>query len=145
MKRHNRMRAGTTLLTLIAAVLALAAPTLSAGATQRHAATGPARGGTLHVAYGSGFATMDPAQASATDWWLMMGTLYNGLYILDQAGQPQLDLAAAPPTVSADGRTWTFHIRKDVRFSNGLPLTAADIAFSIKRTLDPHLKPVPSW
>jgi len=146
MRHYNQMRAGTVLLAVIAMVFAAAAPTLPAGAaSERHTAAGPVRGGTLHVAYGGGFATLDPAQASATDWWLMMGTLYNGLYILDRAGQPQLDLAAAPPIISADGRTWTFHIRKGVRFSNGLPLTANDIRFSITRTLDPHLKPVPSW
>ncbi|HZS92587.1 MAG TPA: ABC transporter substrate-binding protein, partial [Chloroflexota bacterium] len=58
---------------------------------------------------------------------------------------PQLDLAAAPPTISSDHLTWTFHIRKGVRFSNGMPVTAEDLRYSITRSLDPHLKPGPSW
>ncbi len=32
---------------------------------------------------------------------------------------------------SDDGMTWTFHIRDDVKFSDGEPLTAADVAFTI--------------
>src|SRR5207249_1225528 len=44
-----------------------------------------------------------------------------------------------------DHKVWTFRIRKGVRFSNGLPLTASDVKFSITRTLDPHLKPTVSW
>jgi peptide/nickel transport system substrate-binding protein len=35
--------------------------------------------------------------------------------------------------VSPDGLTWTFKIRKGVKFHNGDPLTAADVAFSIQR------------
>jgi len=35
--------------------------------------------------------------------------------------------------LSPDGLTWTFNIRKGVKFHNGDPLTAADVAFSIQR------------
>src|SRR6185437_15935644 len=31
---------------------------------------------------------------------------------------------------SADGLTWTFHLRKDAQFNNGTPLTADDVAFT---------------
>lgn len=75
----------------------------------------------------------------------MMATLYNGLYQFDRYAEPRLDLAAAPPTISPDRKVWTFHLRKGVRFSNGLPLTAYDLKYSITRTLDPHLKPGVSW
>ena len=40
------------------------------------------------------------------------------------------DLATAYE-VSADGKLWTFKIREDVRFSDGEPLTAADVAFTL--------------
>jgi len=39
-------------------------------------------------------------------------------------------LASYPPDVSADGLTWTFDIRSDVAWSDGVPLTAHDIAFT---------------
>lgn len=32
---------------------------------------------------------------------------------------------------SDDGLTWTFHIRDDVKFTDGVPLTAEDVAFTI--------------
>jgi ABC-type transport system substrate-binding protein len=114
-------------------------------APPRLAPSGPRYGGTVHVAFAIQAFTFDPAQAQAADWRLMQGTLFNGLYRLDRAGRPQLDLAAAPPTISADRRVWTFRLRRGVRFSNGLEVTADDVKFSLTRTLDPHLQPVPSW
>jgi ABC-type transport system substrate-binding protein len=127
--------------------IALAAALLSsitgAGATSRQGA--PPRGGTLHVAYSGAMQTLDPAQAFNDDWWVMNGTLYNALYRLDRNGVPQLDLAAAPPTIGGGGTVWTFHLRKGVLFSNGMEVTAGDLKYSITRTLNPHLKPAPSW
>lgn len=40
-------------------------------------------------------------------------------------------------TTSADGLTYTFTLRSGVTFSNGDPLTAADVVFSLKRAMDP--------
>ena len=99
----------------------------------------------MRIAYSANLATLDPAQAYTDDWWLINGTIFNGLYQFDRNGKPQLDLAAAPPTISADRKVWTFKIRNDARFSNGMPVTADDLKFSITRSLDPHLKPAVSW
>lgn len=38
-------------------------------------------------------------------------------------------------SVSEDGRTWTFHIRDDVKFTDGEPLTASDVAFTFNTAL----------
>ncbi|MBE6471576.1 MAG: ABC transporter substrate-binding protein [Coriobacteriaceae bacterium] len=38
--------------------------------------------------------------------------------------------------VSDDGMTWTFHIRDDVKFTDGEPLTAADVAFTINKIIE---------
>jgi len=100
---------------------------------------------TVRVAYSGNLASLDPTQAYTDDWWLINGTLYNGLYQFDRKGVPQLNLAATQPVISADRKTWTFKIRPDARFSNGMPVTAADLKYSILRTLDPHLKPAVSW
>ncbi len=45
--------------------------------------------------------------------------------------------------VAADGKTWTFNIRKGMRFANGDPLTAEDVVYSLKRVI--KLKKSPSW
>ena len=53
--------------------------------------------------------------------------LYNGLYGLDEHLDPMPVLAAGPPTVSADGLTWTVRLRDDVRFQDGTALGADDV------------------
>ena len=40
-------------------------------------------------------------------------------------------------TVSSDARVYTFHLRKDVKFHDGTPLTAEAVKFSIDRIMDP--------
>jgi len=146
MNRRTYLPISALLLTLMALVASTGAAGARAGAvTPRHAATAPVRGGAVEIAFSDDFVSLDAAQAYSDDWAVLNGTLYNGLYQFDRNGVPQLDLAAAPPTVSADRMTWTFHLRKGVRFSNGLPMTAADLKFSLLRTLDPNLKPAASW
>ena len=39
--------------------------------------------------------------------------------------------------ISDDGRTYTFHLRQDARWSNGEPVTAHDFLYSLRRLLDP--------
>lgn len=43
--------------------------------------------------------------------------------------------------VAADGLTWTFHLRKGARFSDGQPMTAKDVLFSFHVALDPAVHP----
>ena len=51
-------------------------------------------------------------------------------------------LVAESYTVSPDAKTFTFKIRKDVKFSDGSPLTAQDVQFSYNRLLNLHDNPV---
>ena len=41
--------------------------------------------------------------------------------------------------VSSDGKTVTFHLRQDGKWTNGDPVTASDFVYSWKRTLSPEL------
>lgn len=50
------------------------------------------------------------------------------------------EVAANFPTISRDGKTYTFTILKSFRFSTGAPVTARDFAASINRVLNPALK-----
>jgi peptide/nickel transport system substrate-binding protein len=42
------------------------------------------------------------------------------------------DLAAAAPTISADGLTYTFTLRDGVRFEDGSPVTSKDVRHGIE-------------
>jgi oligopeptide transport system substrate-binding protein len=65
----------------------------------------------------------------------IMGDLMMGLATEDAAGRP-IPGAAQSWTLSADGKTWTFHIRNH-RWSDGVPVTAQDFVFAWRRLLDP--------
>jgi peptide/nickel transport system substrate-binding protein len=43
-------------------------------------------------------------------------------------------LATAPGTASSDGLTWTYHIKSGMKFSDGTPITSADVKYAIERT-----------
>ncbi|MFN8444571.1 MAG: peptide ABC transporter substrate-binding protein [Caldilineaceae bacterium] len=46
---------------------------------------------------------------------------------------------------SADGLTWTFHLRKTAKWSDGTPLTAEDWVYSLRRMLSPELANPYAW
>ncbi len=48
-------------------------------------------------------------------------------------------IADSLPTVSANHLTYTFHLKKNVKFSDGQPLTAQDVLFSLKAIMDPFV------
>jgi peptide/nickel transport system substrate-binding protein len=43
-------------------------------------------------------------------------------------------IATGPGTVSANGLTWTYHIKQGLKFSDGLPITAADVKYAVERS-----------
>jgi peptide/nickel transport system substrate-binding protein len=47
------------------------------------------------------------------------------------------ELAVAPPTITHAGKTYTFKLRKGMRFSTGAPVTPQDVAQTLNRILDP--------
>ena len=59
--------------------------------------------------------------------------MFSGLYKFDQQLREVPDLATGQPIVSAEGLTYTFHIRTNGRFSNGDPITAGDFIYSWNR------------
>jgi glutathione transport system substrate-binding protein len=47
--------------------------------------------------------------------------------------------------LSEDGRTYTFHLRRDVTFCDGKPFTARDVVYTINRWLDPATRSPVRW
>ena len=111
---------------------------LAACGTSSSTTTQPVSGGTLNVAFKDDPKTLDPAVAYDTTSWSVERAIYNGL--LDYKGftaQLAPDIAEAMPSITNGGKTYTFKIRKGVKFSNGREVTADDFKYSWERMLDP--------
>jgi peptide/nickel transport system substrate-binding protein len=98
--------------------------------------------------------SLDPAVAYDNVSWSMLAVLYDRLIDFKGADLSTFvpKLATEVPTVanngiSKDGKTYTFKIRTGVKFSNGYPLTAEDVAYTFKRDLvtDPDSGPAWVW
>lgn len=139
------MRIRTTIVATGAAALAatLTLPTLMTACGSSEAelrdpsrADGlPVKGGTFHMVIEAPKA-LDPATVESVYDALPVGQIFNGLVALDP-GLNVIPALADRWTISHDGRTYTFHLREGVRFHDGVPLTADDIVFSIRRILEP--------
>src|SRR4051794_27265907 len=56
--------------------------------------------------------------------------IFNGLVRTDPKGSTKIEGAVANKwEVAADGKSYTFHIRPGIKFSNGQPVTADDVKF----------------
>jgi ABC-type transport system substrate-binding protein len=70
--------------------------------------------------------------------------LFNGLVRIGEGLRIQPDIAK-DWSISADGLTYTFRLRKGVLFSNGREVTAEDFKYSFKRILDPASRSPNTW
>lgn len=94
---------------------------------------------TLHLGNGAEPQTLDPHLVTALTDANIMLALFEGLCALDERTSEPLPAAAARWEVSADGLVWTFHLRENLKWSNGDPLVASDFVFAWRRTLSPVL------
>ncbi len=83
--------------------------------------------------------TFDPALVQDTDSNFPIQSVFTGLVQLDDQLNVQPQLAQSYDK-SADGLTYTFHLRPNLKFSDGTALTSADVVYSINRTLLPATK-----
>src|SRR5581483_6361331 len=81
--------------------------------------------------------SQDPATADLLSSQIA-SVLHAGLVQLDDSMQVKPQLASSWQQ-DADGVTWTFKLRPDLKFSDGSPLTSEDVAFSLDRALDPAI------
>lgn len=101
-------------------------------ATSAAAATPSSTSGkTLRVAMdSSGVDTLNPFTAYFNGSYDLFGAIYPTLTVIGQDGQPSPYLATSW-SMSSDHLTWTFKIRKGLKWSDGQPLTAADAAWTL--------------
>ncbi len=91
------------------------------------------------VAGKTDLATYDPAFAQDQASLRVISLVFPGLVTLDSHLVPQ-NWAAESIDISADGLTYTFHIRRDLKFADGEPIDASAFAFAFNRILNPCLR-----
>jgi oligopeptide transport system substrate-binding protein len=84
-------------------------------------------------------ATMDPQAAQDTVSISVIDAVTRGLLYYDKDLKLVPALAEALPEVSADGKTFTFKLRPNLKYSNGDPIVAGDFVLAAQRLLDPRL------
>jgi len=95
------------------------------------------QGGSMTVTYKDDVSTLDPA--IGYDWqnWSMIKSLFDGLMDYEPGTTNLKKDLAEDYTISEDGKTFTFTLRKGVKFHNGREMTAEDVKYSIDRVVNP--------
>jgi ABC-type transport system substrate-binding protein len=96
-----------------------------------------AAGSMVTVTYKDDIATLDPA--IGYDWqnWSMIKSLFSRLVDYTPGTADIVPSLAESYNVASDGLTYTFKLRKGVKFSNGREVVAADVKYSIERAINP--------
>lgn len=92
----------------------------------------------LNLGNGSEVPTLDIQKVEDTQGARVCADLYEGLLTEAEDGSIIPGIAERYE-VSKDQLTYTFHIRSNAKFSDGSPITADDVVFSIRRIVDPKV------
>jgi peptide/nickel transport system substrate-binding protein len=102
---------------------------------------GQQKGGTLNVVSAEGWQHLDPGESYFQIDYLVEYATQRPLYSFTPDSKMVPDLAAAPPQISADGKTVTVKIRPDVMWSPPLnrAVTSADVKYAFERDFNPNV------
>lgn len=124
-------RAGCFAFLLAVALLTWGSPAAAAGA--------------IHRGLGPSPDTLDIHRAQGLSAFNLLRDLHEGLLTRDADGRPVPGIARGWE-VSDDGRTWTFELDPEARWSDGSPITAADFERGFERAVDPATaSPTAGW
>ena len=135
MQSGVRSRAALAVGVVLAAVAAVSAPS---------ALSADAQATTLVVDRSFEIRTSDPQRAFEPTASIVDRAIYDTLLTFKggDVSRP-LPMAARSFRASRDAKTYTFQLRRDIRFADGTPMTAADVVFSFRRLI--NLKGNPSF
>ncbi len=132
----RRLRFATGLLAALAIVAGACAP---AQPSAPSAVQAPTPGGTLIYGLATKFDTLDPTVTTFSVVGKMGYHVFDPLVWQPSAGKFEPGLAESWQ-ISADAKTYTFKLRKDVKFHDGTPLNAQAVKFTFDRIADPATK-----
>lgn len=125
-----------------AAYLAFATGGLAALEACANAGTGgaqnqtPQKGGTLVEGWSTEPQYLLPVRSADVYSNVANRLLFEGLLTIDAKGNLQPNFAEKYPDVSADGLTYTFKLRSDIKWSDGSPVTPDDVVFTYQLYYD---------
>ena len=103
------------------------------------------RGGFLRIPTGNTW-TPDPAIDDSPDSQMLYSEIYNGLTtISDKDSDPFQPDLAQNFQIDDDGKTYSFLLRPELKFSDGSPLTSSDVKWSWERALKPSTGSSRAW
>jgi len=96
------------------------------------------KGGTFTILANSAFGVADPAQNYTLEQWQLLIDTHDGLVGFAKAGGAAgnkivPDLATSVPVPTNGGKTYVFHIRHGIKFSNGQTLKPSDFVTTFER------------
>lgn len=115
---------------------ALAIPALVSAVALPRPGASQAGGGVLRIAMSANLRNLDPAKVTIGEEFMHVVFAFNGLTRMkeDQSVEPEL---AESWTYSDDLKTWSFKLRRGVKFHHGREMTADDVIATYRRVLDP--------
>jgi peptide/nickel transport system substrate-binding protein len=130
----------------VAALLVVAACGSSGSSSSSSGSSGgssgaPVKGGNLTFAAVQDAQSMNATTVFDNNSIWIFEQIYQTLYTVTNNGKGVKPLLATSYTMSSDKKTYTFTLRKGVKFSNGQPMTSADVKFSI----DQNRKATQGW
>lgn len=94
----------------------------------------------VNVMESSDLVTLDPSKAQDLASFDALTNSMEGLYRVGKDQKVVPGLATSVVTPTNDGKTYTFTLRKDAKWSDGTPVTAKDFVYSWRRTVNPKTK-----
>jgi len=121
---------------LLSAFLVFAAALLVVGFTL---STSTGRRADFRFANGNEPKSLDPQLATGEPEHRILTSLFEGLARLDARSLEPVPGVAESWQISADGKTYTFHLRPNARWSDGQPITAQDFCYAWRRLQEPSV------
>ncbi|SRR5579884_58848 len=134
---HRRMaEGGTTRREFLARAALMALSASSVGPARAAAAQAPRRGGTMVVTGHQEISSLSPDDAGPTVHWTAVTQIHNALLELDE-NYALVPTLAQSYTASPDGLSYTFKLRRGVKFHDGTEFTAEDVKYTYEWYMNP--------
>jgi peptide/nickel transport system substrate-binding protein len=136
--RGPKLYTWSTAVAVAALVAAAGCGSSSSSSPSAAQSAGPQKGGTYTILANAAFGVADPAQNYTLQEWQLLIDTHDGLVQFKRVGGTEgtklvPDLATSIPQPTNGGKTYTFQIRKGIKFSNGQVMKPSDFVATFER------------